>query len=72
VTALLYFGQLLEFGSCLALGFTVRSADVHCAIQAINVPIGALAPTEQSAVVPCDADEMSAQAVVNCTPQSVQ
>jgi len=55
VTALLYFGQLLAFGSCLALGFTVRSADVHCAIQAINVPIGALAPTEQSDVVPCDA-----------------
>jgi len=59
---LLYFAQLVAFGGCLALGFGVKSADVHCAMQAVTVPIGALAPAEQSDVVPCDADEREARA----------
>jgi hypothetical protein len=57
---LLYFGQLLAFGGCLALGFTVRSADVHCAMQAVRVPLPVAASVAEQQV-PCDADETSAQ-----------
>ena len=54
---LLYFAQLVAFGGCLALGFTVKSADVHCAMTAVTVPL----PVAQQQVVPCDAEEREAR-----------
>jgi hypothetical protein len=61
VGALLLFGQLLGFGACVALGLTVRNADVRCAVQVVTVPVGALAPEQQGDDVPCDAMEREAR-----------
>jgi|SRR5579862_5581469 len=54
---LVWFGQVAAFSACLALGFTVRSADVHCALEAVRVPL----PVAQQQNVPCDAEEREAR-----------
>lgn len=66
-----YVAQLVAFGGCLALGFGLKSADVHCALEAVRVPLPVAASAAHQQPVPCDADETPAQAV-SCTPQSVQ
>jgi len=55
---LLYVAQLAVFCGCVALGFGVKSADVHCSMTAVTVPLPVVA---QPLDVPCDAQEREAR-----------
>jgi hypothetical protein len=47
---LLYVAKVAMLTGCIALGFGLKSADVHCALEAIHVPVVAPVAADQQAV----------------------